>query len=369
MLVGPVAWTWCVYYLLGARLDAGRAGKVKQRANSLEITSGLQTKARGRSPVLDILQSVVPEIHALVEKRAGNILPVDTSVFSIGLSSALSRSRDGPTGLRDPDRLSLRNVLGLLESIVESGVGATNAVVVLNLPEGVGINTQKVEVGDNVSVARVVVCGPSVDMSNRLSGQTGTCDGFSDFLDVVDQLARLSTRVRLAVLNGSRRDAVQVLASHRDTAYQVGESRAVLGNGVLEGGDFVVDNRRSGRSPDTQQEFSLGVDGSLDSRDDIAGSSVLDHGVQTSTVELAVGAGQLLSSFELVLEIDILLGLLVAKESTVVEPFGGGVGARESGCSSQKCGCEVHGGIPVGVKGNRCSQRREEGDIRIIKVY
>lgn len=95
--------------------------------------------------------------------------------------------------------------------------------------------------GINDSVVGAVDPGsPGIDVTNWGRAQGSTSDRGSDLADVVGKLGRLSTVARLGS-NPSGRDTVEILGSNRDTSNQLCELVAVLGDGSLQGVDFVCD--------------------------------------------------------------------------------------------------------------------------------
>lgn len=100
-------------------------------------------------------------------------------------------------------------------------------------------------------------------MANLRAREAGALDGIADLVDVVDNGVGISTDVR------SRSDAlgavaVEVLASDGDSINDAGEIGAVLLDGACKGSQLALECRLTTRSPETEQQRSLGVDGSLD---------------------------------------------------------------------------------------------------------
>ena len=108
--------------------------------------------------------------------------------------------------------------------------------------------------------------------------QAGALDGGTDVLDVLYQNVGVDTRASLGGAGASHRVTVQVLATNRDTDHQLGKLVAVLLDGGLQSGDFVVHATAGG--PETQQQRGLLVDSGLDGLGGGVGSaSLLKWGV------------------------------------------------------------------------------------------
>jgi hypothetical protein len=144
-------------------------------------------------------------------------------------------------------------------------------------------------------------------------GTTQWCVGevTANLVDVADNLSGAGTDPRL-VDDAGGRDSVEILASNGNTIYEVDKIRAVLGDGVLEGSNFVVDANLATRAPKTKEKGGLAVDGLLDSPGRGVGCAVslrrsapeytssgatYDHGVETSRFE-ASGTDQVLLRLE-----------------------------------------------------------------------
>jgi hypothetical protein len=302
-----------------------RARQVIQRLDCLQVTSRLDAEGRAGVAVLDILEEVVVEVDVVPDKGADNVLPEDAGVLGARNSLAVSLASNGPASLGNPDGLSDSRA-SLIVGIEEELSGTLNAVLLGLLEVGVRIHANPVKrVNDRLGGA-VEVDLPGIDVTNADVLQSCTADSIAGLLNVLDQLGRSSAGVLAG--NTPLGVAVEVLTADGDTDDEIGELVTVLLDGGLESADLVVEAGVTSRCPHAEKESGLCVDGSLDGLDDLVGSAVLDHGVQTGASP-AIGARELLCGVELIFKVDLLLRGVIVELGTVVEAAVSSVGGGE----------------------------------------
>jgi hypothetical protein len=84
---------------------------------------------------------------------------------------------------------------------------------------------------------------------------------------------------------------VEILASDGDGGDFVDEGLAILGYGVGEGGEFVVEDRVASGAPEAEEEGGVGVERGLDGGDGGVGCAALDGGEEAGAGE-AGGASE-----------------------------------------------------------------------------
>lgn len=187
------------------------------------------------------------------------------------------------------------------KSILEEGGTVVNAVGHGVLEIRVRVHSDEVAGVDDGLVGAVDPGRPGVDVTNWYFAQTRSRNDGADLVDVVNDGLRISTH-RRSGLNTRWRVSVEILAADRDTSNQACEGRAVLCDRLLEGRDFVVDG--SG-SPETQEEVRALRNGSWNGRCHISSGTGLNHGIQASTGEAAVGTDEVLGGGEEALEVGL----------------------------------------------------------------
>jgi hypothetical protein len=261
---------------------------------------------------------VVPEGGDLVEEAlAADLLPVLLGVLDAGLGLIPVGTLVRPASLGDPDGLTTSSSDGGIESLVEELSSVVDAVTLAVLVVGVLIDTDEVNGVENGLVGGVTPDVPGVDVTERNLGDGGVLEGLAEVVNEVDEGVRLNTNTTL-VLDTSNGVTVEILATDGDTNDEIGQLRAVLLDGLLEGADLLVDRVGTG-GPDTEEDLGLGVDGSLESLNGVILGVSLDVGVESDSVEVAWGGLEALGSLELGLEVGLELGLTVGEGGTGVE--------------------------------------------------
>jgi hypothetical protein len=261
---------------------------------------------------------VVPEGGDLVEEAlAANVLPVLLGVLDARNSLVPVGTLVGPSGLGDPDGLTGRGGDGGIEGLVEELGSVTDAVALVVLVVGVLINSDEVNGVEDGLVGGVTPDIPGVDVAEGNLGDGSALEGSAEVVDEVNESIGLDTDTTL-VLDTGNRVTVEILTTDGNTNDEVGQLRAVLLDGLLEGVDLLVD-RVSTRGPDTEEDLGLGVNGSLESLDGVILGVSLDVGVESDSVEVAWGGLEALGSLELGLEVGLELGLTVGEGGTGVE--------------------------------------------------
>lgn len=111
-------------------------------------------------------------------------------------------------------------------------------------------------------------------MPNRRALQRRALERLPHPLDILDDRRCIRAGPRV-VLHARRRAAVQVLAADRDADDEVGEGRAVRGDGGFQRGEFVGDDGLARGAPDAEEEGGGGGDGRRDGGDGVGGGSAL----------------------------------------------------------------------------------------------
>jgi hypothetical protein len=270
-----------------------------------------------------ILEHVPPGV-GVTEERAANLVPVLLSIFGRGSSIALLGTANGPTSLGNPDLLAVSDRLGLLNGVVEEGLGVLDAVLHGELVVRVSVETEPVEMVDDIGVGGVGPGIPGVDVTEGNVAQAGAGDSGANLLDVRDELLGLDTGAGVG-LGASDRVTVHILRTDGDTDDQLGEVFTVLADGGLESGDLVL-HVASG-DPETEKQLGLLRNGGGDSLNGGVGGTALDHGVETGTGEAGL-ADEGLGGGEILLEVGLILAAAISLGGTVVEALGGGIDRR-----------------------------------------
>lgn len=100
------------------------------------------------------MESVPPNV-GFTEERATNVVPVGLSVGSAGDSITLVGTANWPASLGDPDWSATSDILGDGESILEEVGSSINAVGLGVLEVWVFVNTEPVQVVDDLGVGAV----------------------------------------------------------------------------------------------------------------------------------------------------------------------------------------------------------------------
>jgi len=161
--------------------------------------------------------------------------------------------------------------------------------------------------------------------------KSGTSNGRANLADVRDKGVWRLAWVDAAGLNGRWRDAVEVLATDRDTGNERSEISSVLRDGVLQSSELAVECSLVLRSPETEQKTGLGGNGSWDGRDDSVGGASLNHGVKTGRAE-ARRANQALGGGEHVLEVGLSESSAANRSAAIVETLVLGESRAHAGC-------------------------------------
>lgn len=158
----------------------------------------------------------------------------------------------------------------------------------------------------------------------------------SDLLDIADELLRIGTNAAL-VEDASWRVTVEVLGSNGDSSNTRAELLAEVVDGELQSSlpttsahfsptsnapktyQLKIKSLLSRTSPKSQQKSSIGVHSGLNRRDQIARSSRLNHGEESSSSESSIGTGKFFGGIELIGE--VLLGSWRAVEVQVSLPI------------------------------------------------
>lgn len=311
----------------------------------------------------------VPPGVGVAKQRASDLIPVSLGVGNGRDGLAHLGATDRPATLGHPDLATTSNSHGLLPSLVEESLGVGDVIRHHLLVVRVLINTEPVELLDDIRVGAVNPGIPSVDVTDLGAAQAGARDGLLDLLDVVDQSVGLGTNTSV-VLDASHRVAVEILTADGDTNNLLGERVTVLVDGVLEGSNLV--GHVVTGSPHTQQETSALRDGSRNGLNGGVGGAALNHGVETSAGEAAVGTDEVLGGFEFGLEISLVHAASISLGRAIVEALVDGLGGRDRKCERGEKLLRKHG-----VFGNECvcvkkekesSERREDGGKKEEKV-
>ena len=195
-------------------------------------------------------------------------------------------------------------------------------------------------------------------MADGGTAQLGASNGGTDLVDVRDDLIRVGAEASLG-LDPVDRVPVQILTADGNTDNQLGQIISVIGNGGLEGGDFV--GEVSTGSPQAEQKGDFLGDGGRDSRNGgVGGASLLvggsvsgkghdhrkcrakthNHGVQAGTGE-AGSAHQVLGRREFGLEVRLGLGAAIGLGIAIVEALVSSLGGSERQSKRNKL-CELH---------------------------
>ena len=309
----------------GGGVGAG-AGQVVEGLGGEGLADHTEAGA-GTVVLLDVPPGVV-----LSEELTADGVPVLLGVGDAGDGLALVVSADGPAGLGDPDLLAVGDGLGLSDGGVEQGLGVVDGVAVGGLVEGVGVEAEPVDLVDDSGVGGVGPGVPGVDVTDGGAAQLGAGDGRLDVLDAGDQVVRVHADASIG-LSTSDRVTVEILATNGDTSDQLGEGLAVGADGGLEGSNLVVDVTAGG--PETQQQSNLLLNGGLDSLDGGVGGTTLDHGVETSAGEGAVGVLQLLGVLELGDEVGLVASATILVGGAVVETLVSGLSCHDGHSQSE----------------------------------
>jgi hypothetical protein len=178
---------------------------------------------------------------------------------------------------------------------------------------------------DNSTVATIDPIVPGVDVANSSSRGSSASDHRASTLDIIDKDIRALTNSTI-VLDALHGGPVKILGANRDTNDQVSQSTAVLLDSRAQSIKLILEDFAASRSPQSQEETGIGVDGSLNGRDRSVGGATLDHGVQTSRRETR-GVGKILSTGEFGLEVSLLLPRAICERIAVVEALGYALGS------------------------------------------
>lgn len=221
------------------------------------------------------------------KQPAADFIPVSLSVLERSNGLVLSRAADRPPGLGNPDLLVADSGLGLLNGLLEQGLGVVDGIGHCVLEVRVAIEADEVASIDDGLVGTIHPGGPGIDVADG-HGKPAVRKSRSDLVDVRRNGvgARADTRVGL---DADHRVAVQIFATDADPGNATGEGIAILVNGGFEGRDLAIDGLLAGRGPDTEEERGVLSDGSGDSRDGAVVSAALLYVEVVRRHSLSVG--------------------------------------------------------------------------------
>lgn len=310
-----------------AGAGAGLAGQIEQRVGVGEAVG--QTEAGASA----LVRENVPPGVGVAEQRAGNLVPVGLGVGNGRDSLAHVRASKRPTTLGHPDLAAAGDGHSLLPGIIEEILRVVDAVGMHELVVRVLINTEPVELLNNIRVGAVGPGIPGVDVTDQGAAEGGAGDGRANLLDVVDEDSRLFTDTGV-VLGASDRVAVEILATHGDTSHLLAEGAAVLVDGVLQGSNLVV--HVAAGSPETQQKTGVFGDGGGNGLDGAVGGASLNHCVETGTGKGTVGADEVLGGLKCGLEVRLVHATSITLSRAIVEALVDGLGGRDRKGESEK---------------------------------
>lgn len=218
------------------------AGEVVARREGAEIAGGEDAEVRVGLAPLGLLEVVPPEVDALGDEAARDVLPVLARVLGARHRLVDGLARDRPPGLGHPDGLVPGEGDGLVEAVVEARVRVPDAVRLRLLPVGVPVEAEPGDVVDDGAVRVVEEGVVRVDVADRAVGERRARDGAAHLVDAVDELRRRQAHLVVGV-------AVEVLAADGDAHHEVRERRSVLADGRLKSGDLVGDGLVAARHP------------------------------------------------------------------------------------------------------------------------
>lgn len=228
-----------------ARAAKVGAGQVEQRGGAAAAAGHAEAGAG-----TGVGEGVPPGV-GVAEQGASDLVPVRLGVGERRNGVTLGGAADGPAGLGHPDLLARSDGLGLLEGVVEQGLGVVDAVGHAVLEVRVAVETEPVDRVDHRRVGAVSPGVPGVDVTDRGTAEGGTRDRRADLIDVVDHVLGADTGTG-AGLGALHRVTVKVLAADGDTDNQLAEGLAVGVDRRLESIDLVVDV--STRGPQAEQK-------------------------------------------------------------------------------------------------------------------
>ena len=231
---------------------------------------------------ISISERVPKHIHP-AEVFARDEIPIRLGVLRRRRRVAVRRPADGPAGLGDPDGLPFGRDDGVVVQVLEDGLGALDAVVLVLFVVGVEVHAEEVHIVDHGGVGAVGPRAPRVDVPDGRAGQRRARQRAPHLLDELHDGGGPGAHACL-VRDAARGEPVEVFAADAEPDDGVGEARAELVDGGLQRLDLVVDGGRP-RTPDAEEERGVGVDGGLEGLDGRVGGSGLDVGVQARAVE------------------------------------------------------------------------------------
>lgn len=191
------------------------AREVKERSRRQCATN--QTKAGIRSRRGRVLHRVPPNIGA-AKQRAANLVPVIFGIgdASDGLAHGFAAKREAR--FRNPHRLALGCSLGGAQSVIKKGLAMADVVLLRFLEIRVAIEAEKVRSIHHHLVGAVDPGGPGIDVAYRDTIESCVGNNVTDLLDIMGNRERCRSGV-LLVFNAGRRDAIQILAAHRNASH------------------------------------------------------------------------------------------------------------------------------------------------------
>lgn len=292
--------------VLGAGQIEGRLGGQVLANSKLDLVVGVG------------VTEIVPESRGLVEELAAtNFIPVVLGVLDAGLGLIPVGASNRPASLGNPDGLSTSSTNGSFVCAVEKSSGVLDVVALAAFVEWVLVNAKEVNGVDDGLDGGVGPSIPSVDVTDRNLAQVGTLESLLEIInEAQDGFGGVADAT--LVLDAGDRVTVKILTADGDTNDKISELAAILRNSLLQGANLLVDVV-SARGPSTEEDVSLGVDGSFESLDGVILGVSLDVGVQANSVEGSGGALKTSSGLELGLEILLELGRSIGESGTRVE--------------------------------------------------
>lgn len=258
----------------------------------------------------------VPESVDVAQDCAGNLIPVGLGICKARHSQVLGGTTDRPSCLGDPDRLAASNRSRVVVGLEESLLGILDGVVHGILEIWVCIRANEVDGRNNSIVGTVDPGGPGINMANGNSTQRCAGKSRPDLTDEArDDIWTGSDAV--VSCNASRRNAVQILATHGKTNHVAGEI-GILGDGRMQRRQFVVEAGLAARGPHSEQKRCLGRNSSRNSLSGTVGSARLHHGIEPGTCETR-GAHEILGGGEIGLEVSLSSGRAIGERGAIVE--------------------------------------------------
>lgn len=327
---------------LGGGLEGSRASEV-EAGSGREVLGDSELHLVVRVRVTE----VIPEGGDLAEQlAAADLLPEELGVLDGGLGLVPGLTDVGPAGLGDPDGLAADGGLDGIEGAVEQVARVLDVVALAVLVVRVLVNADPVDRVNDGLVGAVHPHVPRVDVADGHVLKGGALEGLLPVANELDELRGTGTNAGL-VLDTRDGNTVEILGTNGRADDQIRKLLAVLGDGRLESLDLGL-NGVGARSPDTQKDLGVGLDGGLKGLDGLGNLRVgLDVGVQTHGVEGAGSVLEVLGGGEFLHPVLLELGGAVGEGVAGVEAevgFGGDAGGEEGGGAGEEFG-SAHFGL------------------------